>query len=440
MNIISLKNTILSPKTDHPSVLQQILISGIILLLGFGVHLTLQWQQYNTLPTPAISQGQNRLSTEDLTLARTAWQYFENNRLPTGLVSSAADFPATTMWDVGSQLAGMVAARELNLLDSQPFDQWMQQTLGSLAKIPLYHNELPNKAYNAKTLIPVNYGQLDKPQEIGFSSLDLARLVQWLTIISHRYPQHAAASQAVIQRWNLSRLVKEGELMGTEARKGEETWNQEGRVGYEQYAAYGLKNIGILAPKAADPTLQVEFVNVMGVEVPTDKRKTYHNYVTSEPYILDGLETGFQALPPDYAGRILQAQQKRYQQTHQLTAWSEDNLDKEPWFVYNCIFVNGEPWKTLDSSGKDATVFRGSSVKAAIGWHMLFQNTYTEKVYKGMRWLADPKRGVFAGFYEETQQPNRALTVNTNGIVLEALLYRRVGKPLMVWAQESIKS
>lgn len=76
-------------------------------------------------------------------------------------------------------------------------------------------------------------------------------------------------------------------------------------------------------------------------------------------------------------------------------------------------------------------------MKAAVGWHALFRTVYTEKVHKGMRWLADPSQGVFAGFYEETQQPNQALTLNTNGIVLEALLYSHVGRPLDVWAHQA---
>ncbi|HYW19843.1 MAG TPA: DUF3131 domain-containing protein [Nodularia sp. (in: cyanobacteria)] len=430
------KDFIFNPAPAEPSLRKQAIIAGAIALVGFGFHQALHWYETDILPTPVTSERLNRLSVEDINLARNAWRYFENNRLSTGLVSSAADFPATTMWDVGSQLAGMVAARELGLLSSEEFDKWMQEALAALTKLPLYRNELPNKAYNAKTLIPVNYGQLDKPQEIGFSALDLGRLVQWLDIVAARYPQHAAASRAVTARWNVERLVQNGQLMGTEARTGKETWNQEGRLGYEQYAAYALKKIGVVAAKALDPKAEAEFINVMGVEVPADKRTTYHNYVTSEPYILDGLESGFKALPPEYAVKLLQAQQRRYQATNQLTAWSEDNLDREPWFVYNNIFVDGESWKTIDSSGKDAAAFRGSSIKAATGWHMLFRTRYTEKLYKGMRWLADPNRGVFAGFYEQTQEPNRALSVNTNGIVLEALLYRRVGKPLEVWASE----
>jgi hypothetical protein len=203
--------------------------------------------------------------------------------------------------------------------------------------------------------------------------------VRWLDIVAARYPQHAAASQAVTARWKRDRLVSNGQLMSTDARNGKETWTQEGRLGYEQYAAYGLSKINVSAPKALDPKAETTEVKVYGVSLPVDKRDTRssqaHNYVTSEPYVLDGLESGFKALPVDFAGRVLQAQQRRYLATKQLTAWSEENL-------------------------------------------------------------ADPNQAVFAGFYEETQQPNRAITVNTNGIILEGLLYSKVGRPLEVWAHE----
>jgi hypothetical protein len=430
----------ITTKTTSQSlgIVWQIALAVAILLAAFGVNQALAWRETTTLPS--LVQRSIPLKEDEMQLARNAWHYFQKNRLPNGLVSSAASFPATTMWDVGSQFAGMVAAREVDLLPPDEFDTWMEQTLDSLAQLPLYRGELPNKAYNAATLTPINYGQLEKREEIGFSALDLGRLVRWLDIIAARYPQHAAASRAVTDRWKRDRLVSNGQLMSTDARNGKETWSQEGRLGYEQYAAYGLSKIKVSAPKALDPKAETTEVKVYDVSLPVDKRDTHnseaHNYVTSEPYVLDGLESGFKALPVDFAGRVLQAQQRRYLATKQLTAWSEENLDKAPWFVYNSIFVDGQPWKTIDESGKDAAALWGSSVKAAVGWHVLFRTVYTEKLYKGMRWLADPNQAVFAGFYEETQQPNRAITVNTNGIILEALLYSKVGHPLEVWAHE----
>ncbi|PZO38028.1 MAG: hypothetical protein DCF19_17440 [Pseudanabaena frigida] len=411
------------------------ILCGLIFLTAWGTHQILLWHQSTAIPAPVVRRIP--LSEDDRQLARSAWRYFELNRQPTGLVSSAAFFPATTMWDIASQFAGMTAARELGMLPADEFDRWMAQSLTSLSKIKLYNNELPNKAYNAATLQPVNYGKLDAYQEIGFSALDIGRLGMWLDLISARYPQHKDAIKTVTARWNLTRLSDRGQLMGTDARSGKEEWQQEGRLGYEQYGAYGLTKLGLQPTVALNPNAEMTTFDILGVAVPVDRRTTYHNYVTSEPYILDGLESGFKALPAEFAARVLQVQQRRYWETKQLTAWSEDNLDRAPWFVYNSIFVDGQPWKTLDSSGKDASAFRGSSTKAAVGWNMLFRTSYTERVYKGLRGLADPERGVFAGYYEETQEPNRALTLNTNGIILEALLYSHVGKPLEEWANAS---
>ena len=58
-----------------------------------------------------------------------------------------------------------------------------------------------------------------------------------------------------------------------------------------------------------------------------------------------------------------------------------------------------------------------------------------ERNYKGLRWLAEPEQGVFGGVYEENQAINRALSLNTNGQILEALLYAHIGSvPLEDWA------
>jgi hypothetical protein len=410
-----------------------IILCLAILIFGIGIERGLTWQDSHILPRATTKIMP--LEWADKEIAHRAWTYFEKNRQQTGLVSSAEKFPATTMWDVASQLAGMTAAKELGYLPVNEFDSWMAKVLESLAKLPLYKGELPNKAYNAATLQPVNYGKLDRYEEIGFSALDIGRFSLWMDIISRKYPQHAAACKAVTNRWKLDRLVKDGSLMGEHLENGKYEWKQEGRLGYEQYAAYGLSKLGIVAPNALNVKANQKFVDVMGVAIPADTRTTYHNYVTSEPYVLDGLETGFKALPSEFAARVLQAQIRRSQATGHFTAWSEDNLDREPWFIYNNIYVDGEAWKVLNTSGKDSNTFRVSSTKTALSWHVLFRTRHTEKNYRGLRLLGDPNRGVFGGVYEENGEINRALTLNTNGQVLEAILYSQIGKPIADWAK-----
>jgi hypothetical protein len=65
--------------------------------------------------------------------------------------------------------------------------------------------------------------------------------------------------------------------------------------------------------------------------------------VVSEPYVLDGIEFGWDDTSRDFAYRVYQAQYNRYVRTGIPTAVSEDNLDQAPYFVYNSILFEGEP-------------------------------------------------------------------------------------------------
>jgi hypothetical protein len=294
------------------------------------------------------------------------------------------------MWDQAAAIAALVSAKELNIVPAAEFNTKMSQMLKTLATMPLYKGELPNKVYNAKTLVPVNYGQLDKREEIGWSALDIGRLAMWLKIVEAKYPQLQQQTQAVWKHWRVARLTKDGQMYGTAVVKGKEQLNQEGRLGYENYAAYGLKLWGLDVEKALNSQSNVAFVNLYGKGIPYDKRdaKTLgaNNYVLSEPYILDGIETGFQSLPKAYADRILAAQEARYK------------------------------------------------AKAALGWHVLYNTPYTRKLADFVEDNLKSEGGWYNGFYESLQEPNKSLTANNNGVMLQSLLYKKIGKPFTVWA------
>ncbi|HEY9666639.1 MAG TPA: DUF3131 domain-containing protein, partial [Coleofasciculaceae cyanobacterium] len=389
--------------------------------------------------TPYVAPSVGKLTPEEMAMARQAWQYFESNwNDETGLVNSADKFPSVTMWDQAAAIAALVSAKELNIVPEAEFNAKMNRMLKTLATMPLYKGELPNKVYNAKTLLPVNYGQLDKREEIGWSALDLGRLAMWLKIVGAKYPQLQRQTEAVWKHWKVGRLTKNGQMYGTAVVKGKEQLNQEGRLGYENYAAYGLKLWGLDVEKALNSQSNVAFVNLYGKGVPYDKRdaKTSgaNNYVLSEPYILDGIETGFQSLPKAYADRILAAQEARYQATKQLTAVTEDNLDRAPYFVYNTLFVNGQPWAAITDTGEKYNDLRFLSAKAALGWHVLYNTPYTRQLSDFVQANLKTDKGWYNGFYESLKQPNKSLTANNNGVMLESLLYKKVGKPLTVWA------
>ncbi len=373
-------------------------------------------------PAAARSRVAVKLTQAELNLGRAAFQYFLNNRHPNGMVNATEGFPMMTMWDAGSLLAGLVAANQVGLLAKADFDTWMSQALSTLHQLPLYKKELPNKAYHAASLLPIDYGMPETRKEVGFSGIDIGRLVRWLKLVEKMYPQHAAAVQAVIGGWKKDRLTKYGQMHGVHLKGRKEKWDQEGRFGYEQYGALGLEKLGLNVADSLANTHRT-YVDVSGVEVPADNRTTYHNYVTSEPFILDGLESGFRALTEADAQRILAAQEARYRQMKILTAWTEDNLNKHPWFTYNCLYVNGYSWRTLAFGGEDVTGLRGSSTKAALAWHALFRTPYTLLLHKRFQSLFSPQRGVFAGILEVGNVKNEVVSLNTNAIVLEALFY-----------------
>ena len=58
---------------------------------------------------------------------------------------------------------------------------------------------------------------------------------------------------------------------------------------------------------------------------------------------------------------------------------------------------------------------------------MLYETDYTKKLIKAVSGLNDPEKGWYSGLYDKTGLPNKALTANTNGIILESLAYKKTG-------------
>ncbi len=142
------------------------------------------------------------LTPEEREMARIAWRYFENNYQPvTGFVNAVQDYPSTTMWDTGSYLAALVSAERFGLIDRAEFDRRLTTLLATLERLSFFRDELPNKVYHTQTAEKVNYG--NEPGEIGFSALDLGRMLTWLDLVRQRYPAYAPAIDRFVLRWNV---------------------------------------------------------------------------------------------------------------------------------------------------------------------------------------------------------------------------------------------
>lgn len=394
------------------------------------------------------------LSPEDEAYARSAWNYFvDNTQIDTGLSNSAGGFPSGTLWDLGNYLAAMNAARWMGFIDQAEFDQRINQFLTSLGGLRLFEDTLPNKVYNSATGEMVDYGNNPIERGIGWSALDIGRILAAFHIVRTCHPQYGDWMQGILDSWNIEASLKDDMLYGAAVLPDDSTLLvQEGRLGYEEYAARGYQLWGYRADKALayEP---FEFVDIYGLQIPVDKRAyqetNANNYVVSESYILDAIEFGLSGEQADYARRVYEAQKRRYEDTGLLTAVSEDNINGPPYFLYSTVYSNGEPWAVITENNELYPEMRTLSTKAAIGWHIVYPDEpYAKQLFDRVKDACNSGRGYFAGIFESklsTPPPapdapyevakeyyNNVLTGNTNGIITEMFYYKARGnRPLI---------
>lgn len=399
---------------------------------------------------------QGKLIEKEMKMARIAWKYFENNyQSATGLVNAVDKYPSATMWDLASYLGGLVSAFELGVIEKSVFDSRMVTILKTFNELNFFRGELPNKVYNSKTAEKVNYA--NKSGEIGFSALDLGRLLIWLKIIKERYPQYGGSIDNFVLRWNFNHVLdREGTMYGAALNdKKEVLYMQEGRLGYEEYSAKGFQLWGFNAEKASKPE-PLNYISIYGIYVPYDSRDPRklgaHNYVVTENYVLDAIEMNWDLSSDrssdnnthtdksvaEFAQRIYLVQEKRYRETGIITARTEHQLDGPPYFVYDAIFTDGYPWNTITESGKFVPEFAAVALKGALGIWAVWDTEYSSLVFDYVSDQYDPERGFYEGIYENGKGLIKTFTANNNGIILECLLFKQEGKILKFGKAESL--
>lgn len=370
----------------------------------------------------------------EMQAAAVAWRYFSNNiSAETGLVASVDGYPSTTMWETGALIDAVVAAERLGLITADEAGARLARTLDSLSRLPLTSAGLPNKAYDIRSLQMVTYKNEPTETGIGWSALDIGRLLAALDVAERAHPDLAGKVQRLLAGWNTAELLSGGELIGGNIKNGALDMHQEGRIGYEQYAAKAMLAQALDATAAMDLTGQLAVRDVSGLPVPGDTRLNRNmvpSLTTSEPYLLDGLEFGFDTRSQLFASQVYRAQERRFDETGILTAVSEGHIDAAPYFAYGTVWGGGQPWAVLTSDGQRLDSKRTVSTKAAFGWDALFDTAYTGRLVGSVADLAVPDRGWMEGRYELDGTPNTSITANTNATVLAAIAFRKAG-PLM---------
>src|SRR6478672_1130834 len=214
----------------------------------------------------ACAQITAPLTPEEQVYAKAAWQYFVNNyQANTGFTNSTGGYPSGTLWDIGNYLMALNSARWLNVINQAEFDSRLNKFLTTLNGLKLFEDTLPNKVYNAATGQMTDYGNNPLEKGIGWSALDVGRVLAAFHVIRTCHPQYNDWLKGIVAKWQVARSLKDGQLFGATVLPDKSTLLvQEGRLGYEEYAARGYELWGFQAPKAIalEP---FQFVDVNGV-------------------------------------------------------------------------------------------------------------------------------------------------------------------------------
>lgn len=387
-------------------------------------------------PAPEIPARRLSYGPEHRAMAEVAWKYFEKNRLSaTGFVNAIKGYSRATFWDVGSGIAGIVSAEQLGLISRKEFSKWMDLYLRSLGDLPLYNNELPNREYVLETGRMVGRGNRLDQTGTGWSALDIGRTLIWLRIAHDWYPDLREDITGIVETWDFQRLLQDQQMNGAwVGSRGERTY-QEGRLGYEQYSAMGYRAWGYDVARAVNYT-RTATASIEGVGVPYDTGPT--PFLTADPFVLATIELGgIDAIFTQLVDLIYTAHKSYWDRTGDVLIANEDSLDKKPWFAYRNVVYEDKPWHCVSYRGVAISDCPVISTKGAFGLASIFEDDYSAAVLKQASALGSKNEGFYAGAYGDGK-PNKSLNINTNSIVLEALLFLKRGrKPFLNLSGES---
>ncbi|MGF1683608.1 DUF3131 domain-containing protein [Photobacterium minamisatsumaniensis] len=424
-----------------------VIVSSVFYLASCGVvYQGVQSGMTSMNESQVIRQGRyGELTEQELEWAETAWTYVENNTdLTTGLVNSLDNYPTTNLSNLADYLMALMAAQEFQFITSKEHDERLTLVLSFLNEMPLGLTGVPNKVYSTGTGQMVDYA--NQPGELGWSSIDIGRLLIVLAMTKQRNPEFSEYIDKAVLRWNFCELVtEEGELYGGVINDGQVQRFKEGRLGIEEYTAYGYLDWKIVPDKAMmlDP---YEVVTINGIDLLFDGRDPRHydvlRPVYSTPYLLLGMEFNWDKINDKsssdsvhsnevlaaMADSVYRIQESRWNQDRIYTARGEHVVTGEPYFVYDSIYALGTPWITIAEDGSDHDEKALVSTRVAFQMWALWKTDYTKRLMTLVRELYDPDRGWYEGRYELTSSYEKSITLQTNAGVMEALLYKANGK------------
>ncbi|MBH3106963.1 DUF3131 domain-containing protein [Serratia ureilytica] len=380
---------------------------------------------FPTLPAPRA------LTFDEAVWARIAWQYFVNNTQSSGLANAIDNQPYTTMWDTGSYLMATISAQRLGIITQDELNARVNAVLTALSSLPLADGQLPSLYYHTQRPIRLNSLSQNESQS-DWSAVDLSRLTMALNIVAWLYPEQTGAIARLIAPWQFDALFMQQEQRQPLNFRAVKKWllvTQSNRdsYGYQLYAAHGLRRVSPLAGivlGTQPPSART--ISIDGLRIPYDSLakigKVDHPVVTTMPYLLTGLEVGFDIRSAEISWRVMKVQESRYRSRGGDAYVNTDNEEQLPRFIDDAV-ISRFPAQIDKSRAEIKEAALQLSTKSAFGWYALFRTSWSDEMRQRAGVLFEPGRGWYDGIIAANGQQSRVIGANTNALVLESLVY-----------------
>ncbi len=415
-------------------------IGKVVSLAGFRKFAAPMGEKYHLLT--AMNHQRALASQETLTEnqaeldkdAATAWRFFELFTDPeTGLVPGTvwmegegrSSYPFATMWDIGTQIMALVSANILCVIGDAEFTD---RTTRLLAHLPTASRA--NGLLLPQTAVSVTGRQ---PGEAGFDAADAGRLLISLKALE----DHVGGGMGIpeiVAGWELQETIKNGQIRSIR----NERFTSNLDSGYTHYVSRGFAlwgmNVDSPFPEHTEDTEMDAAMRVLGA-------MENSALLSTEPHVLEAVEMGYSAPARTLADVLYTQQIEAFEVSGNLVCASEGPLDREPWFSYQGYKIGADdPWKVniINSTARYQTAgFKRAvtmvSTKSAYLWSAVRPQAYSQLLINYVRKNARfEDLGFASGIFTVTGLATANYSdVNTNGVILEALAYRKRNKPLI---------
>lgn len=367
------------------------------------------------------------LSADDwMADARQAWTFFERfSNASTGLCVDTADVQGDdqwlhqelTMWDLGSLIAGVMAAHDLGLIPDADFIGRAEQLVQALPVARIAGRLLPSEVISSET---------GKPLSDDFNACDTGRLLSVLRELD-AHPLTAGLAEEKTSRWDLESVIVGKHVHSVV--KG--ALADRFRSHCAHYTARAFRGRGF---DVASPYEVTDLASQTDREMLLLQSVGDLGALGAEPLLFEALEMGMTEPSSLLASVLFSAQRHHFETTGTLTCVSEAPLNRQPWFTYQGLNVTAadDRWMVTAASGSgqfDTAEFRKETAlvnaKAAYLWAAHRPGPYSTLLTRHVRKRARLEGMGFApGVFVATGEsmPGYA-DINTNGVILEAIAF-----------------